>query len=139
MHAGLLGGSRVSFGNILHAREQLCGIAIKAVAAGAAMIMMTIGASYAASVSNNPLNGAFDAGVLHVQYGGEHCQRLRWRCEHKNELGQEGEGTCRRYHEECGERVHNCERLRRDCEFKDERGEEGQGSCRRYREECGGR
>lgn len=51
--------------------------AIKAVAAGAAMIMMAIGASYAAPVSNNHLSGAFDGSVLQVQYGG-HCERLRW-------------------------------------------------------------
>ena len=111
--------------------------AIKAVAAGAAMIMMAIGASYAAPVSNTHLSGAFDSGVLQVQYGG-HCERLRWRCEHKNELGREGEGLCQRYREECGGRASYCERLRRACEHKEARGEEGQGNCRRYREECGG-
>ncbi len=66
--------------------------AIKAVAAGAAMIMMTIGASYAAPVSNAHLGGAFESGVLQVQYG--HCERLRYKCQHKEALGQEGEGNC---------------------------------------------
>jgi hypothetical protein len=111
--------------------------AIKAVAAGAAIIMMTIGASYAAPVSNAHLSGgaAFETGVLQVQYG--HCERLRYKCQHKYELGQEGEGNCQRYREECGGRASYCERLRRACEHKYERGEEGQGNCRRYREECG--
>jgi len=107
------------------------------VAAGAAMIMMAIGASYAAPVSNTHLSGAYDSGVLQVQYGG-HCERLRWRCEHKYELGREGEGLCQRYREECGGRASYCQRLRYACEHKEARGEEGQGNCRRYREECGG-
>lgn len=110
--------------------------AIKAVAAGAAMIMMAIGASYAAPVSNTHLSGAFETGVLQVQYGGR-CERLRRACEHKDARGEEGEGNCRRYREECGERASYCERLRRACEHKEVRGEEGQGNCRRYREECG--
>jgi len=29
------------------------------------------------------------------------CRHLRWKCEHKYELGQEGEGNCRRFREEC--------------------------------------
>jgi hypothetical protein len=98
--------------------------------------MMTIGASYAAPVSNTHPSSAFDSGVLQVQYGG-HCERLRWKCQHKEELGQEGRGNCERYREECGGRASYCERLRRACEHKEVRGEEGQGNCRRYREECG--
>jgi hypothetical protein len=77
---------------------------IKVVAAGAAMMLMTTGAGFAAPVSNAYLNGgaAFGSSVLQVQYG--FCERLRWKCEHKYELGQEGEGNCRRYREECGGR-----------------------------------
>ena len=114
--------------------------AIKVMAAGAAMMLMTTGAGFAAPVVNPNPSGdtAFETGILTVQYG-EHCERLRWRCEHKNELGQEGEGNCRRHHEECGDRAHYCEHLRRACEHKYERGEEGQGNCRRYHEECGRR
>jgi hypothetical protein len=113
---------------------------ITTVAAGAAMMLMTMGTGFAAQVSTSPLsNGAaFESGVLHVQYGG-HCERLRRACEYKNERGEAGEGNCRRYREECGERAHYCERLRRACEHKYERGDEGQGNCRRYREECGRR
>lgn len=110
---------------------------IKMVAAGAAMMLMTMGAGYAAQVSTAHL-GAAETGVLQVQWGG-HCERLRYKCEHKNELGREGEGLCQRYREECGEHANYCERLRRACEHKEERGQEGQGNCRRYHEECGGR
>ena len=114
--------------------------AIKIAAAGAAMMLMTIGAGFAAQVSTAHLGGgaAVETGVLQVQYGG-HCERLRYKCEHKYELGREGEGLCQRYREECGGRANYCERLRRACEHKEERGQEGQGNCRRYREECGGR
>ena len=110
--------------------------AIKLVAAGAAMMLMTMGAGFAGPVSTPLVNGAAESGVTPVQYG--FCERLRWRCEHKNELGQEGEGNCRRYHEECGGRSSSCERLRWKCEHKNELGQEGEGNCRRYHEECGG-
>jgi hypothetical protein len=33
--------------------------------------------------------------------GGE-CAQLRWACRHKDELGEEGMGNCRRYRETCG-------------------------------------
>lgn len=33
------------------------------------------------------------------------CQQLRWACEHKEELGLEGAGTCRRYREQCSVRA----------------------------------
>jgi hypothetical protein len=29
------------------------------------------------------------------------CAKLRWTCEHKDELGLQGAGTCRRYREAC--------------------------------------
>jgi len=76
---------------------------IKVMAASAAMMLMTTGAGFAASISTPHLSGVFDTGVLQVQYGG-HCERLRWKCEHKYELGREGEGLCQRYREECGGR-----------------------------------
>ena len=37
----------------------------------------------------------------HHHGGGGMCRRLHWKCEHKYELGQEGEGNCRRFREEC--------------------------------------
>lgn len=72
-----------------------------------------------------------------VQYGG-YCARLRRACEFKHERGEAGEGNCRRYRQECGNRVSYCEQLRRACVYKDYRGESGQGNCHRYRSECGG-
>lgn len=74
--------------------------------------------------------------ITKVEWG--RCSYLRYRCEHKSELGEWGEGNCRRYHSECGRRPSYCERLRDACRYKYERGEEGQGNCRRYHAECGG-
>jgi len=72
----------------------------------------------------------------------QNCRGLRYACEHKDELGLEGAGTCRRYREQCGggaQRPQNpCAKLRYACEHKDELGLEGAGTCRRYREQCGG-
>ncbi len=112
---------------------------ITTVVAGAAMILISMGAASAAPASNQPIDGAtVETAMQLAQYGG-HCERLRRACEYKNERGEAGEGNCRRYREECGGRASYCERLRRACEHKYERAEEGQGNCRRYREECGGR
>ena len=68
---------------------------------------------------------------------GDYCAYLRYKCNNKSGLGEEGEGNCRRYRRECGQ-ISYCERLRRACVYKEERGQEGQGNCRRYRNECGG-
>jgi hypothetical protein len=74
--------------------------------------------------------------VLKVQ---GRCETLRRACENKRELGEVGEGNCRRYREECGRRSASyCDRLRQACLYKGERGEVGEGNCRRYREECRG-
>jgi hypothetical protein len=69
-------------------------------------------------------------------YGNRYCEQLRRACEFKHERGEEGEGNCRRYREECRRPQYDCRELRRACEFKSELGEEGQGNCRRYRELC---
>jgi hypothetical protein len=76
--------------------------------------------------------------VLKVQ---SRCETLRRECEMRNELGERGEGNCRRYHDECGSprSASDCARLRADCLYKGEHGERGEGDCRRYREECGQR
>ena len=72
-----------------------------------------------------------------VQYGGySHCDRLRYRCRHKEELGEVGEGNCRRYKEECGDQNY-CRQLRYRCYHKEELGEVGEGNCRRYHQQCG--
>jgi hypothetical protein len=65
------------------------------------------------------------------------CETLRRACANKRELGETGEGNCRRYREECsGRSASYCAHLRQACLYKGVRGEVGEGSCRRYREEC---
>ena len=39
--------------------------------------------------------------AVSAQAQASYCDRLRWQCEHKYELGREGEGICHRYREEC--------------------------------------
>jgi hypothetical protein len=34
-------------------------------------------------------------------YDGGRCRELRWACTHKEQLGEEGMGNCRRYRENC--------------------------------------
>ena len=65
----------------------------------------------------------------------DYCAYLRYKCNNKEQLGEYGEGNCRRYRRECGQ-ISYCERLRRACVYKEERGEVGEGNCRRYRDEC---
>lgn len=113
--------------------------AIMTVAAGAAMILISMGAVSAAPGSTTQLGvaAASESALKHVQYEESFCARLRDRCKFKYELGKSGDGNCRRYQEECGGgRESFCERLRHRCRSSYERGEEGDGSCRRYREEC---
>lgn len=79
-------------------------------------------------------------GVLVEDGRGDTCGQLRYACEHKYELGQEGEGNCRRYRETCQRpppRQDVCAELRAACIHKEELGEVGAGNCRRYRETCG--
>src|SRR5271165_2806913 len=90
--------------------------------------------------------------VLPTTSYAQDCRGLRWACEHKDELGLQGAGTCRRYRELCfgggvgfdggrvgfggggGDRL--CAHLRWTCEHKEELGLEGAGTCGRYRETC---
>jgi hypothetical protein len=72
------------------------------------------------------------------------CRGLRFACEHKDELGLQGAGTCRRFNEQCGDLREqpatfpsNCRQLRWACEHKDQLGLQGAGTCRRFRETCG--
>lgn len=97
-----------------------------------------ISAASAAPVSAGGMNNtpavAAD-GLLQKVVTGEYCARLKRACDYKEERGQEGEGNCRRYRNECGH-YNYCQALRRACEYKEERGQEGRGNCRRYRSEC---
>jgi hypothetical protein len=108
-------------------------------ALGAAITLFAVaGASAAPVIPSQAAGHAVSvSGVTPVQYY-DFCERLRYKCQYKYELGEEGDGNCRRYREECGGRRQTyCERLRYKCQYKYERGEEGEGNCRRYREECG--
>jgi hypothetical protein len=42
-------------------------------------------------------------GGVHRRVSDEECEELRRACLHKEELGEEGEGNCRRYRETCRE------------------------------------
>ncbi|MBR0696141.1 hypothetical protein [Bradyrhizobium lablabi] len=66
------------------------------------------------------------------------CRELRQACMMKDQLGERGQGNCRRYREACQQPQVSCMELRARCMFKDELGEQGQGNCRRYRQMCGG-
>ena len=95
-------------------------------------------AGAAAAPLGNGLAGGVESPLKQVQFGGgRYCEGLRRACENKDRRGEAGEGNCRRYRAECGERISYCERLRRACANKDRRGEAGEGNCRRYRNECG--
>jgi hypothetical protein len=98
----------------------------------------SVSSAAATPVSAN-VGGSQQTLIGQVQYhGGGYCERLRRACIYKEERGEVGEGNCRRYRAECGERVSYCERLRRACVYKEERGQVGYGNCRRYRIECAG-
>jgi hypothetical protein len=105
------------------------------------MGLMGASAAPAAPVGNAAgITADLEQLVEAAQYWGgrSYCERLRRACFYKEERGEVGEGNCRRYREECGNRQSYCERLRRACVYKEYRGEVGEGNCRRYRRECGG-
>jgi hypothetical protein len=43
----------------------------------------------------------YDDGYRQERYGGARCRELRQACLHKEELGEQGMGNCRRYRELC--------------------------------------
>jgi hypothetical protein len=45
--------------------------------------------------------GGVRVGHPHRRVSDEECEELRRACLHKEELGEEGEGNCRRYRESC--------------------------------------
>src|SRR3984957_574228 len=75
--------------------------------------------------------------VLPATTYAQDCSGLRWACEHKDQLGLQGAGTCRRYRGQCGGGEGKCGQLRYACEHKGELGLQGAGSCRRFHETCG--
>jgi hypothetical protein len=65
------------------------------------------------------------------------CRELQRACEMKEQLGERGQGNCRRFREQCQQQP-DCAALRQACMFKDELGERGAGNCRTYRAQCRG-
>ena len=102
----------------------------------AVFALVSAGAASPAPLSLVPQEGLKNGSGL-VLKAQSRCETLRRACANKQELGEAGEGNCRRYREECGRRgASDCARLRQACLFKGELGEAGEGNCRRYREEC---
>jgi hypothetical protein len=121
-------------------RERTMRNIVLVAAVGAAMFLLSAAGVSAAPAVPSPLAAeAASESVLKQVQSYSYCERLRVRCKYKYELGEEGDGNCRRWREQCADRGGYCERLRYKCRHKYERGEEGEGNCRRYREECGGR
>lgn len=103
-------------------------------AAAAATLLMTPFSAFSQSFEVGPGGIRFGGGG-----GGGQCEQLRRACELKDQLGERGEGNCRRYREQCSARPSRrdvCRELRAACLNKDQLGERGEGNCRRYRETC---
>src|ERR1019366_2985426 len=103
-----------------------------AIAAAAALFSLPISAS----------SQTVEVGPGGVRIGGgrsEQCEELRRACEHKQELGEQGEGNgrkCRETYQQRQSRREICLELRNACLHKEELGEQGEGNCRKYRETC---
>lgn len=65
--------------------------------------VLNIGPSSAAPISIGKVGdaNAFVGFHQHAQYGG-YCETLRRACLYKEQLGEVGDGNCRRYRRECG-------------------------------------
>src|SRR5215510_8720884 len=84
-------------------RTMLAAIVLATLAGGSNALAMTIAGE---------LGAAADAPRIAIQYWrGDYCERLRRACTYKEQRGGVGEGNCRRYRAECGERLSYCERL----------------------------
>ena len=111
---------------------------VRSLLLAALFALCSVGVTSGAPMSMYPQEGLKNGAGLVLKVQG-HCESLRRACANKRELGEMGEGNCRRYREECGGRsASDCARLRQACLYKGERGETGEGNCRRYREECRG-
>ena len=79
------------------------------------------------------------------------CQELAAACQKKEQLGEQGEGNCRKFRQYCqgqGRQVQPqrqqdlrtyCRDMREACLHKEQLGEQGEGNCRQYRQTCRGR
>jgi hypothetical protein len=115
-------------------REEIMRIHARlAIAAAAALFLMSAPALTPAQAFS-PL---LDVGSDVVLVAAGDCAELRAACEQKNQLGERGEGNCRRYRETCQRpRRDVCAELRSACLNKNRLGEQGEGNCRKYRETC---
>jgi hypothetical protein len=105
--------------------------------AAAAMVILSAGGASAASFGVSQAPGVTGAESMVVHVESRYCRELNLACRKKEELGERGQGNCRKYREECGH--DRCQRLRHDCLNKERTGREGEGLCRQYRHECRGR
>jgi hypothetical protein len=70
------------------------------IAAGAAALILASGAGSAnAGVQVGPFRFFAEP---HHHWSGADCRELRQACLHKEQLGEEGRGNCRRYRDVCG-------------------------------------
>jgi hypothetical protein len=104
-----------------------------------AFMMAAAVAIFVLPISASAQSTEIGPGGVRIGRGGGQCEELRRACEMKDQLGERGEGNCRRYREVCGggpSRRQVCAELRSACLNKDRLGERGEGNCRRYRETC---
>jgi hypothetical protein len=94
--------------------------------AGIASLFVTLPAS-AGQVGAGLLVGQEFAVVHKVQRGG-YCETLRRACLYKRELGEQGQGNCRRYQQECGGRDYGPPRY--SPQYR------GPGRCEYWRNRC---
>jgi hypothetical protein len=71
--------------------------------------------------------------VPSLAYAEDACGELRQACAMKRQLGEQGEGNCKKWRA-C--RAEQCGDLRQACLYKRQAGEQGQGNCARYRDTC---
>ena len=98
------------------------GIAVSALA-----LAFGLNAAQAAPAANQPqVESAAGGLVKQVQWESGYCRQLRYSCVYKHRLGEQGEGNCRRYREQCGGYGGGYEG----------RGYEGRGYCDSLRNAC---
>jgi hypothetical protein len=77
--------------------------------------------------------------ALPIPSQAQDCRALGFACEHKDELGLQGAGTCRRFDAQCRDvrerpisdpAPNQCRQPRWACEHKDQLGLQGAGACR---------
>jgi len=111
----------------------------RSIAVAVAITMTGLVAAFAAPAANVQFGDA-SVGNIVQNVQGARCRELQQACEKKGQLGERGEGNCKAYRAECGQRreVVNCRELRSACLNKERLGERGEGNCKQYRTQCRG-